>query len=336
MAYPETSKIKELVEAGQNIVIIQADNPDADSLASSLALEEILGGLGKQAHLYCGVDIPDYLKHIKGWDRVVKEIPNQFDLSIIVDTGALVLLEKLEQSEFRPWVAAKPAIVLDHHAGVKCDIPYATAVINDDDAVACGEVIYKLAKDLGWPLNLDTKTHVASAILSDSLGLTSEGTTANTYRIMADLIEGGVDRPALEEARRELSKMHPDIFRYKSVLIERTEFHTDGKIALAVVTPDEIKRYSPLYNPAPLIQADTLQTEGVLVAVVLKRYDDGKVTGSVRCNPGGTIAAGLAEHFGGGGHAYASGFKIQDGRSFDEIKSETIKKATELLNNIKK
>jgi phosphoesterase RecJ-like protein len=285
--------------------------------------------------LYCGVDIPDYLKHLKGWDRVSKDMPSQLDASIIVDTSAIVLLEKLEQSEYRGWVASKPVIVLDHHTDVACDIPYAKFVVNDHDAVATGEVIYKLAEQLDWPLNLQAKTHIASSILADSLGLTSEGTTAGTYRIMADLIDSGVDRPALEEARRALSKMSDPIFRYKAKLIERTEFLANGRIALVSIPDEELMQYSPMYNPAPLIQLDMLQTEAVLVAIVFKRYKDGKVTGSIRCNLGGDIAADLATQFGGGGHSYAAGFKITDGRNFDTVKSEVISKASELLDAAK-
>jgi nanoRNase/pAp phosphatase (c-di-AMP/oligoRNAs hydrolase) len=40
-------KIRETVEAAQKIVVIQADNPDADSLGSALALEHVLGDLRK-------------------------------------------------------------------------------------------------------------------------------------------------------------------------------------------------------------------------------------------------------------------------------------------------
>lgn len=330
-SYKQASKIKDLIDKSQKIIIIQADNPDGDSLASALALEQILGDLGKQPHLYCGVDIPDYLKHLSGWDRVSKEIPSKFDVSVIVDTSAILLLEKLETSPYRSWVASKPVVVLDHHADVDCDIPYASVVINDNDAVATGEVIYHLANQLKWPLNLMAKTHIASSILADSLGLTSEGTTAATYRIMADVIESGVDRPALEEARRALSKMPELIFRYKARLIERTQLYADGQLAVVDIPHDEIMQFSPLYNPAPLIQNDMLQTENVRVAIVLKHYRDGKVTGSIRCGFGAKIAADLAKHFGGGGHTYASGFKIENSKSFTQVKAECIKLATELL-----
>jgi phosphoesterase RecJ-like protein len=332
--YTNSDKIRELTVTANRVVIIQADNPDGDSLASALALEEIFGDLGKQTYLYCGVDIPDYLKHISGWDRVSRDLPNNFDISFIVDMSAILLLEKLEQSQYRQWVASRPVVVLDHHTEVACDIPYATEVINDHDAVATGEVIYKLATELGWDLNLQAKTHIVSSILSDSLGLSSEGTTPGTYRIIADLLEAGVNRSTLEEARRALTKMPTEIFRYKARLIERTQLEADGKIALVTIPHDELMQYSPLYNPAPLIQSDMLQTEGVQVAIVIKGYKDGKVTGSIRCNAGGQIAADLASHFGGGGHPYAAGFKVTSGQAFLELKAECIAKATELLQKL--
>ena len=39
--------IQELLSDKKDIVIVQADNPDGDSLASSLALEQILHDMGK-------------------------------------------------------------------------------------------------------------------------------------------------------------------------------------------------------------------------------------------------------------------------------------------------
>ncbi len=334
--YPQSSEISKIINESNKIVIIQADNPDGDSLSSSLALEQILNDMGKDTYLYCGIEMPEYLKHLSGWDRVSKEIPNQFDVSIVVDTSAMILLEKLNASRYRSWVASKPVIILDHHADVKCDIPYATVVLNNKQAVSTGEAIHQLATQLKWPLNIHAKTFIASSILADSLGLTTEETSSETYRTMADLIDGGVDRPALEEARRALMKMPEPIFRYKARLIERTELYADGHIAIVTVPYDEITTYSPLYNPAPLIQTDMLQTEKVRVAIVLKHYKDGKITGSIRCGYNAKIASDLAEHFGGGGHPYASGFKIDDGRSLKDTKAECLKVAEHLLDRVPK
>ncbi len=329
----DADQIKQIIAASQKILIIQADNPDADSLASALALESILHELDKEPILYCGIDMPQYLKYLPGWDRVEREVPAQFDASIIVDTSAMSLLDQLQNSGNQGWVASRPVIVLDHHAGVECDIPYATVVINDSSKVSTGEVIYDLAKQLEWPLPLQAQEFIMTSILADSMGLTTENSSAQTYRVMAELVEAGVSRPKLEEQRRAFNKMPSAIFSYKAQLIQRTEFHADGKLVLLTIPQQEINDYSPLYNPAPLIQPDHLQTEDVLISIVLKSYDSGRITAAIRCNQDAPIAAQLAEHFGGGGHKHASGFKLE-GRPLNEIKSECIQKATELLSNL--
>lgn len=328
------NRVKEYVNAASNIVIVQADNPDADSLGSALALEQILGDLDKNPALYCGVDMPGYLKYLRGWDRVMKDLPKQIDLGIVVDASTSTLLQKLAGSGQQGWLASKPVIVLDHHAEVTNDISFARVVINDPKSSSTGELIYKLSQKLGWPVSKEAMEFIMTAILGDTQGLSNHLATAETYRIMAELVDGGVDRPALEELRRESSKMSQSIYSYKAELIKRTEFDTDGLIAHVTVPQTEISEFSPLYNPGPLIQGDMLQVEGVGVAIVFKHYDDGKITGTIRCNPTYGIGSDLALHFGGGGHAYASGFKVTDGRSMDEIKTECLAKAEELLKKI--
>lgn len=83
-----------------------------------------------------------------------------------------------------------------------------------------------------------------------------------------------------------------------------------------------------------LVLDDMRLTENTDLAIGFKVYSDGKVTAKIRCNYGKAIANKLAEHFGGGGHSYASGFKVTDGRPFNEIKSECIKFAAELLDKL--
>lgn len=334
MTYPDTQKVAELVADARHIVILQADNPDADSLGSALALESILGDLGKEVSLYGAVDTPEYLRYMQGWDRVEKELPKSFDLSIIVDASTTTLFEAFDNPEIRNALASKPCVILDHHEITDHPIPFATVTINDGGRASAAELIYIIAKELEWPVSAVAGEYIMSSILGDTQGLSNELASPTTYRIMAELIESGVSRPELEETRREYGKMPEPIFRYKAALIERTELYEDGSIAIVVVPQEEINIYSPLYNPAPLIQNDILQTKSVKLAVVLKQYDTGRITAAIRANSGYAVAGQLAEHFGGGGHKYASGFKITDGRPFNEVKSECIRYATVLLQTI--
>lgn len=332
MNYSEAEKIQQIVGKAQKIVIIQAENPDGDSLGSALALEHILGDLGKEPLLYCAVDMPTYLRYLEGWDRVSRELPTQFAASIIVDASTMTLFEHLGQPE-QKRLADKPCIVLDHHEVVENLVPFATVTINDRNRSSAGELIYALSKQLGWQVSVPAQECLMTSILGDTQGLSNQLAKPETYRIMAEFVENGVDRPQLEEKRREYGKMQPQIFRYKAELIRRTEFATDGKLAYVSIPQNEINQYSPLYNPAPLIQNDMLQTVSVETAIVFKVYEGGKITAAIRCNPGAPIAAELAEHFGGGGHKFASGFKVTDGRSFDKIKTDCLSLADKLLSD---
>ncbi len=333
--YTEQSKqIQNLVTTAQRIVVVQADNPDADSLGSALALEHILSDLGKDVALYCGVNTPEYLRYMGGWDRVLSELPSNFDLSIIVDASTYVLFEKLQQNGQMSRLKTKPCIVLDHHANVDKPLDFAAVSIVDPNAASTGDLIYNLSSELGWSVNVDAAERIMSSILGDTQGLTNELTTARTYRTMADLTDIGADRPQLEELRRAAGKMVPKIFSYKADLIKRTVFEADGRIASVVLNQTELNEFSPLYNPVPLVQPDMLQVKDVCLSIVFKVYDDGRITGAIRSNHDYPVAGILAEAMGGGGHPHASGFKVTDGRAFDDIKSECKKRAIELLDKI--
>lgn len=327
-------KIKQLVAEAQKIVVVQADNPDADSLGSALALEHILGDLGKEVVLYCGINMPEYLRYLEGWDRVQNELPANFDLSIIVDVNTFTLLGQLEKNGQLAWLKSKPSVVLDHHTSVENSLDFATATIQDSTVSSTGELIYRLSKANGWPVSTAMGVNIMTAILGDTQGLMNDLAGASTYVVMSELVELGVNRPALEELRRESGKMPEVIYRYKATLIERTELAAKGRIAHVTIPQGEINEYSPLYNPGVLVQFDTLQIKGVLVSIIFKTYDNGKITAKIRCNASAPIANKLAEHFDAGGHPYSAGFKIENGKSFNEVKSECLEFATELLNNL--
>lgn len=328
-SYQEASKIQDLIDDASRILIIQADNPDSDSLGSALALESILASEGKNVYLYCGVDMPGYIKYLDGWSRVERQFPKDFDLSIFVDVSTMTLFEHLDESMMKK-LQNHPSIVLDHHKVSDNPIEIADIKLNDADRSSTGELIYLLAKQLNWTLDKSVLDLVAGTILGDTQGLSNQLASSSTYRIMAELIDEGVDRPALEEKRREFNRMPKDIFKYKADLIKRTEFLLDDRIAYVVIPRNEINTYSPLYNPSALVQSDILQTVGVEMVIAFKTYDDGRITASIRCNPSASVAALLAQEFGGGGHDYASGFKVTN-IEFNELKNQVLNKAQQLL-----
>ena len=328
--YEEAQTIKDLLDNADHIVIIQPDNPDGDSLGSCLALEQILGNLGKKVDMVCGVTLPPYLSYMPGWDRVQQELPKKFDLAIIVDTSAVSLLENISKHSRGTNLRSKPLIVIDHHTTAE-SIDFSTVMLRVDSAAATAEVIYELSKQLKLDIPREGKNALAGAILSDTLGLTTVSTTARTVYVIAELVEAGVSLSALENARRDFQRKSPELVHYKGQLLQRIEYYNDNRIALLTIPWPEIEHYSPMYNPSVLALDDMRLTTDTVVAVVLKIYPDGKVTGKIRSNFGKPVAARLAEEFSGGGHEYASGFKLRNSPDLEALKTSIITKAVELL-----
>lgn len=320
--------LKTAIDSAQHVVIIQAENPDGDSLGSSIALEELIGNQGKEVTMYCRVAVPKYMRHMKGWDRVVDEFPFKADLAIIVDTLSDTLLSKtLASTGVRHWCETHPVIAIDHHASVESDLSFPHEVIADDAAVATGETITRIADELGWELTRPAAEALYSSIMSDSLGLTTDGTTSDSIRAIARIVDAGVKPSEMEMARRELMKKPAHVLEYKAKLIERIEYHLDGKLALVHIPWDEIEEYSDLYNPSMLVLDEMRLVEGVEIAVAIKSYPDGKITGKLRVNT--PIADKIAGYFGGGGHPYAAGFRVYDG--YDTTIRELITATDKLL-----
>lgn len=317
-----------LINDAKKIIIIQAENPDGDSLASSLALEEILGDLGKEVVLYCPIDMPKYLRYINGWDRIVSEFDPSADLAILVDTGADILISKvLETPGVRHFLESHPVLVIDHHT-TDATLSFNHTMLNGD-AVATGQVIYNLAAKNSWAISRQAAENLLISIMSDSLGLTTPNVTPESYFVAGKLVELGASNAEIEERRREFMKKSPEILAYKGELISRIEYLLDGKLALVHIPWEDIQAYSDQYNPSVLVLDEMRLVEGVQLAVAIKTYPDGKLTGKLRANI--PIAEKVSSFFGGGGHAYAAGFRVYE--DYDKIVTELVDATSKVLHD---
>ena len=268
---------QKLINQACKIIVIQAENPDGDSLGSALALEEILSVLGKEVKLYCPVEIPKYLRYIDGWDRVESDFSTDADLAIIVDTTAELLLSKvLETPGARHFLESREVLVIDHHTSAEPTLSFNHTLLLDE-AAAASQVIYNLAESSHWHINKQAAKAMLTALLSDTLGLTTQNVNSKVYSTAAKLSDLGASPAEIEEKRRDFMKKSPKILEYKGKLIERIEYFL---------------------------------VEGVDINCVIKTYPDGRLTARIRSNL--PVADSVAGYFGGGGHPYAAGFRIYE------------------------
>ena len=318
------SEFNNFLENKKKLCIIQAENPDGDSLGSAIALDYLLKD--KEISLYCPVDIPKYLRYFTDWSRVTNEFDFNADGYIIVDTAAAVLLSKLlDDAAIKNKLYSSPVLVIDHHE-TPDDLDFQhTAIIKS--LPACCELVYELAKDNNITIEKPAAEAIMSGIMSDTLGFTSASMNSRTLQIAAELVDLGVNISELEERRREFMKKSPRILDYKADLIKRIEYSLDGKLATVHITWDDIREFSDEYNPNVLILEEMRLIENVEVAVAIKTYPDGKVTGKIRTML--PIADQIAGYFGGGGHQYAAGF-----RTYDTTYEDTVRELINITNQI--
>lgn len=324
------NKFAEFLDGKNKICIIQAENPDGDSLGSAIALDYLLKD--KEVSLYCPIDIPKYLHYYPDWSRVTNEFDYRADGYIIVDTAATVLLSKLlDDTAIRNRLYSAPVLVIDHHETEDdLDFPHESII---EILPSCTNVIFKLAKDLKIPVSKEAAEAIFQGLLSDTLGLTSGSVTAETFDTAAELMRLGADITELEERRREFMKKSPRILDYKADLIRRIEYSLDGALTTVHIPWEDITEYSDEYNPNVLILEEMRLVEGVKVAVAIKTYPDGKVTGKIRCSYDTPIAEKIAGYFGGGGHPQAAGFRTYD-TTYEEVVRDLVKIIPELLADV--
>lgn len=328
----QIQQLVKLAEDAKTILVLQPEKPDTDSLGSSVALENILGDLGKEVIMYCQDEIPEYIRTISGWDRVSDKFPTSFDFTILVDTGGPQMIARTLEKHGKA-LASKPFVIIDHHTNRE-PMPFASIDIITGTVSAAGHLIAIIAKQLGWNINRDAGHAITEAIIADTGNFVWPITTPEALETVAEMMRLGVDVPAIHAANRAASGLDLDLFQFKQRLLQRIEFFADGQIAVVIVKPEELKQYADRFDPAAMIVGDLRSIKGVKVSAVLRQYDSAdaknniKIKGSLRATL--EIAGQAAEHFGGGGHPQAAGFRV-DGKPAEEVKTELVEVLTSLI-----
>lgn len=327
---PKLAKFKELIEAAKTVLVLQPEKPDSDSLASSLILEHFLTEIGKTVIMYCQDPIPEYIRCLDGWDRVTDEFPAQFDLSILVDAGGPQMLSRTLE-KYQNQLTKKPFVIIDHHIQRE-PMPFESLELIGQYP-ANTEFLVNIAKEFGWKIEADTADLVLHGILADTRRLTTPHTTVETVETVADMLRAGGNINRVHVRFLETEAPDNDIIHFKGKLLQSVEFINDGKIAMLVVGPQDLKQFGDRYDPVALVGPELQYTRGVDIACVLRNYPSQehgqKIKISFRSRH--EIAAAAAHHFGGGGHLQAAGCTVL-GRDVDDVKKEVIQVVEKLIN----
>lgn len=323
----QLDKFKTAVEEAEHIMVLQAERIDADSLGSSLGLEATLTKLGKQVTLFAYDEVPTYLRHMPGWDRVTSHMPNSYDIGILVDSSTINQLERT-WADHKGTITNRPLFCLDHHASTTGQLDGDNIILMvDDQAGASGQQVTELVQHFGWEIDPDGAYALASAIKADTVNLATKKVSADTFAAMGYLVEQGADLELLRYNIEQSSSITPADLPLKAAALSRVQFFKDDRIAITYFTQDEYESLGEDQLVIERMKQELRMLKGVDVSVTITERS-GYSNASMRANI--DVARKTAEHFGGGGHDRAASCRFFD-VDHEGVIEEIVPKLSELI-----
>ena len=292
------------IRQAERIAIVSHISPDGDTVGSALALRLGLFGMGKRVQLLCQDKIPDVLRFLPGAEdfRMPEDAQDEhFDLLLCVDVSDEKRMGRCH--DLIPQ-AAHTALI-DHH-GTNTRFCEENAV--DGDAPANCLIIYELLQRMGCAITAEIALCLAVGLSTDTGHLTYNSTTPEAYRVMGELVEAGA--PIAEAYRRLYRERPPRQVALLAKALHSLTFHEGGRITSIRLTQQDFADCGALSEDAEIIVNYGLDVKGVRMCVFAREQVDGSTKLSLRAVAPHRVS-GVAQRFGGGGHAQASGATVQ-------------------------
>ena len=193
-------------------------------------------------------------------------------------------------------------INIDHHVSGR---PFAHVNWIDPKAVATAEMVYRLAREAGVKISPEIATCLYTAVLTDTGSFMFEGTNEHTFALARELVLAGAD-PA--HCARSVYFGHSTA-KMRLLGAALSNLHREGPLAWIWVTSEQMERLGAKEEDCEGLVNYALSIQDVEVAAFFRELPDGRFRVSLR-SKGQLNVAAVAEQFGGGGHACASGCSL--------------------------
>lgn len=309
---PQRSELQaawDAIVAARHVIVLTHANPDADAVASLLAVTDALVASGRSVSPAVGDGtLPDTLRFLPGAERLVDPGTLAFDdadLLIIVDCADLQRLGPLYFAQPERFDRRIPIVNIDHHI---TNTRYGTFNVIDPTAAATSELLTTLFLEFELEIDADVATCLLAGLQGDTLGLRTPSTTSRSLRIAADLMERGADLDTIVD---NLFRIKPfSTIKLWGLALTRAELL--GDIAWTEITADMLAQSGAVASEGEGIVNFLAGTRGARVGILFYQQEDGWRT-SLRSIQDDVDVAELARLYGGGGHSRAAGCRIVPG-----------------------
>jgi phosphoesterase RecJ-like protein len=324
--------IQNLLATPKKIAIIPHRSPDGDAMGSTLALYHFLLKLNHKPVVISPNDFPHFLAWLPSSETVLvyensrencTKILNESELVFTLDFNALHRTGEMEQVLNKLSV---PMIMIDHHQ--KPDT-YATITYSDTAFGSTCEMIYNFISFLDKKELIDKTiaTCIYTGILTDSGSFRFPSTTSTTHKVVADLIDKGVQNS-------EVYNLLFDNNSYSSLqllgrALQNMKVFPEYKTSYITLSQKELDTFHYEKGDTEGIVNYGLTIKGIhFAAIFIEHKDENIIKISFRSQGNFDVNQFARENFSGGGHINAAG-----GKSYESMKA-TVAKFEALISKI--
>lgn len=306
-------KIKEF-----NTIIIHGHyRPDGDCIGTQYGLMHIIKASFPEKNVIITGETSDYVSFIGTPTLLEDETLFENALSICVDCATS---ERLSDKRYDK---AKYSIKIDHHIDVE---QYGNYQYVDTTAPACAQIItefyLKFKDELVMPKEAALALYVG--IVTDTGGFKFDSVTAKTFNMSAVLMDKGVD---LSYVDNHLSVVSLETLKLKGYCLSNFKI-TEHGFAYIVMKRETITEFGVSDEDAAAQVSTISMIDGCPVWAIFMEYPNEI---RIRLRSRGPVINWLAEEYHGGGHAKASGARLENWNQLQEF----LDKADELVRKYK-
>ncbi|MBT8393645.1 MAG: bifunctional oligoribonuclease/PAP phosphatase NrnA [Flavobacteriaceae bacterium] len=330
----DIDKVKLLLSLPKKIVIVSHKNPDGDAIGSSLGLYHFLIKLNHDVSVIMPNDYPDFLKWMPGQD-IIKNYENNKSLAeVSIEEADLIFtldfnsLERAGEMESCLKQSKATKIMIDHHQQPS---DYAAYMYSDVSISSTCQMVYHFIHMLGKVQLIDKHigTCLYTGIMTDTGSFRFSSTTSTTHKVVANLIEKGVDN----------SEIHRNVYDTNSFnrlqllgkALNNLKVIPELKTAYITLSQKELNKFKFRKGDTEGVVNYGLSLKNVVFAAIfIEHKHEGVVKISFRSNGDFSVNEFARTHFSGGGHTNAAG-----GRSNLSLQ-QTVEKFISILPDYKK
>ncbi|MCR5741193.1 MAG: bifunctional oligoribonuclease/PAP phosphatase NrnA [Gammaproteobacteria bacterium] len=286
------------IKKHDSIIITTHIRADGDCVGSGIGLRELIKATYPEKNVKCVHENLSYLKFLGKGDEVSDE---EFKNSLVISVDCA----NVSRSSDERVTTGLELIKIDHHPNKE---PFGTEInFVQDEMCACAEMIFDL-----YLVNKKAKISklgvnaLFTGIVTDSGRFRYSGVTGDTMKKIGIMYDLGAD---VQNIYIELDKVSLEELRFKGYVLESLE-RTENGVLYIIIDEEARNKYNVSYDEASNMVNALSGVDGSPIWVLFNNVDGTEVRCRLRSQ--GIAINDVAEKYGGGGHANASGIVTKD------------------------